>query len=798
MYTPTMGTRVVGPSGPKTARIVFVGEAPGAEEESAGAPFVGPSGRVLDAALRQVGIDRTQCYLTNVMQVRPPRNDFSAFYQGRTPSMELLNGVARLGQELSVIKPHVIVALGNEALKALTGKSGIMERRGYVHASPHGKVVATIHPANVLRDPGKAFYPLLCFDLEKAKREAHTPALTVPKRTILIRPTLQEVRHHLERFERTLDPITFDIETEVGGPAWYCIAFSDSPDWAISIPTSKSWGGITDEYVETVIPLIKRVLENPLIPKVAQNAQFDVLHLRAYHGIATQSVVFDTMTAHHTIYPELPKSLECLASLYTNQPYYKDMDRIPPSLWEYNGLDAAVTYECYKALDQELGEFGLREFYQEYVLPLMEPLLEMQEKGVCVDVDQREVVARTLVDELDDEQAELNHAAYGWVACQVTPDALGGQHHVGLNAHSPKQLQEFLFETLRLPRAYKRKTGAVTTDEDAILKLAKSHSHPALRSILTIRNRRKLLSTYVLAPLGPDNRLRCSYVVGGTETGRLASRESIFGTGTNLQNVPKGVARRLLIPAPGLTFVQADLSQAEARVVAYLAEDERLIELFNRAPDPVSGKRFDVHRENAAFLFHGGDATQVTDSERECAKRLVHAANYGIGPVKFQEVLREAGVEVSRAEAERLLNLYHARFPLIRRWHARTEEELRRSRVLSTPVGRKRTFFGRWSDELLREAYAYVPQSTVADVLNRGLVDLRRLLVSVDSQARLVLTVHDSVVVECRPSHVRPVARAIRRCLERPIEIYRKECLIPCDLSEGPNWDGLTKMPLEV
>lgn len=790
--------RVVPAVGPRTARIALVGEAPGGDEERLGEPFVGPAGKILNAALRSVGLRREDCYITNVMQVRPPGNDFGLYYHEksrRTPKPELLDGIARLKKELQAVTPNVTVLLGNEALRAITGKRGIEARRGYLDWSPDiGKVIGAIHPVIVQYDPESSYFPLLCFDMDKAKRASLSPLLTLPKRTLLMRPTVQEVVHHLQRMERNLSPVVFDIETEINGPGWHCIAFSDAPDWAICVPMTRSWGGIDQAYIDQVLPHVKRLLENVLVPKVAQNAQFDVLFLRAHHGIDTRHIAFDTMTAHHLCYPELPKSLECLASIYTEQPYYKDLGRIPPELWEYNCLDAAVTYECYKALDHELGEYGLKGFYGEYILPLMDPLLEMQQKGACVDVGAREMAASELDGLVHDEQAELNHAALGWTVCQQTPDQLDGVHHVGLNPHSPKQLQGFLFDTLRLPRTYKRKSGSITTDEDALEKLSKRYPHPAIQSILSIRGNQKLLSTYVLAPLGADARLRCSYVIGGTETGRLASRRSIFGTGTNLQNVPKGVARRLVVPAPGLTFVQADLSQAEARVVAYLAGDERLIDLFTR-PVGTDGKRFDVHRENAAYLFHQGDTTHVTKVEREVAKRLVHAANYGIGPTKFQDVLRnEAGVEVSKQEAERLLNLYHSRFPRIRGWHAVVEQQLKATRVLTTPVGRRREFFGRWSDELLREAYAHVPQSTVADVLNRGMIDLWHALPTVDREARLVLTVHDSVMVECRPSHARPVARMIRRCLERPIEIDRRTCLIPCDLTQGPNWDELQPM----
>ena len=108
-------------------------------------------------------------------------------------------------------------------------------------------------------------------------------------------------------------------------------------------------------------------------------------------------------------------------------------------------------------------------------------------------------------------------------------------------------------------------------------------------------------------------------------------------------------------------------------------------------------------------------------------------------------------------------------------------------------MGRKRRFFGRWTNDFLREAYAHVPQSTVADILNRGMVTLYEKLPTVDNEARLVLTVHDSVIVECRPSHVAPVCRLLRESLERPVKIHGRVCIIPCDLKRGINWGDLVK-----
>ena len=529
---------MVGPTGPTTAKIAIVGEAPGEEEVKQGLPFVGPAGKVLDTALRQMGLLREECYLTNVMQERPPSNDFGAFYEDagrRLPTPALWAGIARVKRELQQVKPNITLLCGAEPMRALLGLRDITARRGYLEMGEGLKMLPTYHPSAILHAPDeRSFFPLFCFDIGKAKRESAYAELRLPHRSLVLRPTSEEALDLMAALQFEQQPITFDIETEKNGKAWHCIAFSNRSDWAVCIPTHPAWG-VDAAYVQRVLPGIKALLEDATVPKVAQNAQFDILFLRHHYGIHTRGLIFDTMTAHHTVYPELPKSLELLASIYTDQPYYKDMEKIPPSLWEYNALDAAVTYECYQVLEEELTEIHNREFYQTYVLELIDPLLDMQERGVCVDQTKRGEVAVALQQEIDDNQAELTHTALAWKVVQQTPPDLASHHYVGLNPHSPKQLQEYLFTTLKLPTAYKRRTRAITTDEDTLERLSKRTAHPALPLILTLRGLQKLLSTYVLAPLGADGRMRCSYVVGGTDTGRLASRESMLGSGTNLQ-----------------------------------------------------------------------------------------------------------------------------------------------------------------------------------------------------------------------------------------------------------------------
>jgi DNA polymerase I-like protein with 3'-5' exonuclease and polymerase domains len=224
----------------------------------------------------------------------------------------------------------------------------------------------------------------------------------------------------------------------------------------------------------------------------------------------------------------------------------------------------------------------------------------------------------------------------------------------------------------------------------------------------------------------------------------------------------------------------ADLSQAEARIVAALAGETGLLDIFN------SGGC--IHRKNAANIFKKKEE-DVTEKERELAKRITHASNYGMGPITFA---RTAGI--STHEAKTLLNTYFARYPKIKLWHMKIASDLKRSRVLVTPFGRKRTFFNRYDESLLKEAYAYIPQSTVADLLNMG---LRRLYAKTKgTEVEILLQIHDAVLVQCPTNQVTQTATLLRDTLTIPITVDHLPITIPVDISVGENWGELKKLSL--
>lgn len=778
--------------------IMLVGEAPGENEERDGSPFVGLSGRLLDSMLREAGIERHECYITNVVKVRPPANDFTVFYKDAkdTPTPELIEWRKVLYEEIKDQNPNVIVCLGNEALKALTGLSGIKKYRGsilgatLVRASGKPfKIVPTYHPAAVARM--FEWRPVAVMDLRRAAECGKTDALEITHRDIRIDATFDELKEELIRLRTKPEgAIAFDIETE--NRQVTAISFSDRRHHATVVPFFFDGRSCWSEQEEVELwQLITELLEDESVGKIIQNMNYDVVFLKEIMGIETKGVVMDTMLAHHTVYPEFPKGLDFLCSMYTDQPYYKgDIKSMDPKVFfTYNGMDSAVTKEVAEELEKEMKDFGVDKFYHEFVHPLALTMMKISSRGILVDEKLRASAAQEYKDKIAEEQAMLDKAV--------------GRE---INVNSPKQMMEWLYGDLKLPKQEKLRSKAgegeeeakstTTTDSATLQKFVRETGNQSIGLVVSIRERRKILSTYLEPAIDGDGRIRTTFSVAGTKSGRLSSSETIFGTGLNLQNVPKGIARRMYIPDPGRVFVQADLSQAEARVVAWLARETRLMDVF------LGGG--DIHRKNAATIF-GKVEADVTSNERQLAKKVVHASNYGMGIRRFQEVcFEEVGLELSFADTKKLMNQYHAKFPGIHKWHLEVQAQIRKNRTLVTPHGRKRMFFGFLGDELFKEAYSYVPQATVVDHLNRGLIEFEEMTSRLGAGlgAEALLQVHDSILIQCPPQRVAEVIELTKKCVGEGLEIEGMFCPIPLDFQVGRNWDekssenplGLEKM----
>lgn len=364
-----------------------------------------------------------------------------------------------------------------------------------------------------------------------------------------------------------------------------------------------------------------------------------------------------------------------------------------------------------------------------------------------------------------------------------------------LNLNSDPQLKDVLYKGLKLPE--RKQHGKVTTDEEALQSLlaldksglvAVALKHTKLDTIRGIYER--------LAPAA-DGRVRTVFNVAGTYTGRFASAGAFYWEGsTNLQNLPAQEAARdpryavrdCIIPDPGTVFLYADLSQAEARVSAVLAEDDDLLTRW-----AVPG--WDVHRWTASHVF-GKPEPDITPEERFLGKKCRHALNYGMGSNKFWRTINAdadlTGIAITLTEAERIWRGYHALHPnLDAIWWNRVEAQLYTSGTLTTCFGRRCQFYPRFDPasgtldaETLRAAVAYEPQSTVADVLNTALLELFALEPTHGFQ--LVFQGHDSVLALVDKHRWRATAALFKRTLEREIVINKRTLTIPAEVFVMP------------
>lgn len=325
-------------------KLVIIGEAYGEAEEREQSPFVGASGYELTRMLDEAGIHRADCFLTNVLNLRPPGNKIEAFcggkpegikgfpplYKGKYLRQEFAPQLERLANELIEHNPNLILAVGNTPLWALCGKVGISKIRGTTLVSTHTisgfKLLPTYHPAAVLRQ--WELRPVTIADMMKAAREAEYPEIRRPKREIWIEPTLEDIHEFRRRYIDTASTLAVDIETS--GNQITCIGFAPGHGVSLVIPIHDSrrkdrnyWPSVQLE--RQVWQAITEILSSRSTKKTFQNGLYDIAFLWRAYGIKVYGTEHDTMLCHHALQPESLKSLGFLGSIYTDEGSWKDM-----------------------------------------------------------------------------------------------------------------------------------------------------------------------------------------------------------------------------------------------------------------------------------------------------------------------------------------------------------------------------------------------------------------------------------------------------------------------------------------
>lgn len=529
---------------------------------------------------------------------------------------------------------------------------------------------------------------------------------------------------------------------------------------------------------EVVIAALKPILESPDYAKYLHNAKFDYLVL-LHAGIDMQGIAFDSALAASLVSKGGRIGLKALSMQYFNEQMLsfddvvkahklKDFSYTPLDIATvYSALDAHQTLRLYPIFQSALKDEKLDAVYYEIEHPVMLILCGMEARGIPVDVQ--------VLKDLDVHVTKALHAVESEILSMI------GEHNKDINLNSPKQLEQLLFTQLQLPPQKKSAKGtSYSTDQEVLEILATMHAVPRL--IIKHRELSKLKNTYIDALptyVNPDTGcIHTTFNQVLVATGRLASSDP------NLQNIPVSsmTIRSAFKAKEGEIFLSADYSQIELRVLAKLSGDENLTRAF------LSGH--DIHAQTAANLFDVS-LESVTSQQRQVGKRINFSILYGLTPYGLSQDLK-----VSFTEAKRYIEKYFAQYPGVSAWMDQVIEDTKRNGYVATYWGRRRYVPGIYEknrvlyDEARRIAINTVAQGTAAEIMKKGMIDLEQTLRKNGLPAKMLLQIHDELLLSVPMAQQDATAALVKSVLESVVSWN-----IPLIVTTrfGADWGQVTK-----
>lgn len=483
-----------------------------------------------------------------------------------------------------------------------------------------------------------------------------------------------------------------------------------------------------------------------------------------------------------------------------------DTDR----LYAYNALDCIGTLSIQEAFSPELVLGGFEETYN-YTVRLYEPLIYMMTAGLAIDNERLTNTKIQIEKELKELQLEINERC--------------GRP---LNPNSSDDCKKYFYIERGIPAYTKRgnKPGQsiVTCDDKALQRIAKGTSNRKglyeAKLIQRFRGLQKLKGTYLEIDFDRDGRLRCAYNPRGTKFGRLSSGKTVFDTGMNMQNLPAEF-KGFIVADPGYVFIELDKRQAEWVVVAYVSGDENMMKILQDGGDPhayTASQMFGIDmqtiKEESKYIGYESNPDKIeelrishgfyqrfqdkwiprTMSMRQCGKKSNHGLNYDETYRMFSMIN-----EITEKEASVIIDLYHRIYPGIRGWHKKIQGQLAKDRTLKNCLGRKCRFLDRWGEQLFKSAYSFEPQSTVVDVVNRGLIDIYEDSSDYMKELRLGAQVHDSILMQMPINNLTNIAKSVKACrkhLNPTLYANGREYVIETDMKIGFNWGSMHEIAI--
>lgn len=833
--------------GPIGAKMMILGECPTPEDTTVGKLF-SKSG-TLNSLLQDAGINRQECWMTTVSKYwippSPGKKKIPFAVRAKNHGVDISAQLTDLQEEVNAIKPNTILAVGRSALWALSGKVDIESYRGSLMHGMGVKFVPTFNPdhlnwhATDVEFKGYWNRQIILFDLKRAKKQSTFPELILPTRNLSVVRNSYQLYEFIQLYK---DKIRLSVDIEANGTCIpVCMGLAFNKHHGITVPLWNT-DGISTIPTSDLIQIW--IMLSDLLQRcdiIGQNFNYDRDKIRRL-GFTIRKLVSDTMLKAHAINPELPKGLAFNTSLFTEEPFYKNEGMYQGTIQDLLlgcARDACVTYEVDEAMDIDLDEIQQRPFFENFLMRLPDLYWGIENQGFRVNSEERDHLIRKYVKWDEQIRYEL---------FQITGTEINVNSHV--------QVGTLLWENFKLPRRQGTGEEEITALLNNKTSIKKPEHRRACELILEGRRVRKSISTYLMAMPDFDGRMRTTYFpcldTGRTSTsqqsppirptvevvdenGKKKNKElgTAFQTMTKHGDIGQDI-RGMYVPDTAHfevvthddgthslelieeeeVFVQADSSQAEARVVWLLADDEEALRLVDE---------IDYHAWTASWFFGGTEndySKKVLGYEhpiRFAGKTLRHAGHLGAGKRRaaievntqarkykiYTDKEKRILLQITEDVSERALTIFHAKQPRIQRvFQASVVECLKKDRVLIAPVpygvdapfGGKRMFFERWGDELNRQAFSYLPQRAVSDNTKAaGLRILERI-----PRIKIVMESHDALLFSIPKSKVPLWTPIIKQEFERPIDfskcsISRRSLVIPCEIETGSNYKELSK-----
>lgn len=771
-------------------RFIIVGQNPGYQEDNMGRPFIGDSGQLLrDAFSRCDFILDKDAYVTNTCRCFSLKTPTKKHVAACFPFLE---------QEIRLLdKAEFVLLLGGTALQAFFPTKKITDSRGQLltHQDfPSKKFFATFHPAAILRN--KTNESFFFSDIQAFSYFVRNGAPRKQDAKYLVFKDNKKINKVLTKLSQQ-KLLSFDIETNGLDPFaedFYIsmISFSHRNCFGVAIPINHPEFKISSGNKE----LLKEILGNKEIKKVAHNAIFDIKCLKV-HGFAVRGLVFDTMIGPYLQYPErrMP-SLKSLAAEFTDMGHYEDellqacgetkmSDKVFKTvpfniLGKYSAKDADATFRLYYIFKEAFDKSERLQKLMRTYIKVIYCVVDMERQGwVLLDENNAYKLLKKELKKIKEDIFDLSSVKKYL------------QDYADLNLNSSQHKAILLQQYGKIPLFKKTAKGAMAVDKEVLMTFADKST--LCRLLLNYSATSKLLTTYtknLYALRSDDGRLRPNFNIALTATGRFSSSHP------NIQNLPRATETAALIKKQfgcpkGYLLCEGDFSQQELRIYALYANDEIMLNAYRNQED--------IHTRTASAIFSVPEK-DVNKTQRMIGKTCNFALIYGISPPSLRaRLLIDAGIRITEDEAKKFHSRFYKSYPALLVYHHQVERFVLKNGYIDTKFGFRRylpaaaSMDRREQQGAFRIAYNHPIQGTCAGILFDTLIRMRKVFRK--TKANLLSTIHDSVFMYIPEDEQESYAQLMKETME-DMQYPWLKIPIPCEIKIGENWGSMEVMEL--